>query len=230
MPEQIRCPSCNAALRVPESLLGKNVKCPKCQKAFLAELEEPAELEEIVQEPAPSAARRRPKLPEDAEEEEEFPPEEELEEEEERPRRRKRRRRSTAIAESAVAGPAISLMVVGCLGIIIAIVYLVMLARNVDVAGQQPPRSSDPAFQASYAFGQRIGKVTGLVWGSLGIFWGIFLLIGALRMKQLKNFGLAMTTSILAMLPCNCCFVLGLPFGIWALVALNKPEVKDSFS
>jgi predicted Zn finger-like uncharacterized protein len=36
MPEQIRCPSCNAALRVPDNLLGKNVKCPKCQKTFTA--------------------------------------------------------------------------------------------------------------------------------------------------------------------------------------------------
>jgi hypothetical protein len=65
---------------------------------------------------------------------------------------------------------------------------------------------------------------------ALGIFWGVVLLIGGLRMKRLENFGLAMTACILAILPLNCCCLLGVPFGIWGLVALFKPEVKDAFS
>jgi hypothetical protein len=48
-------------------------------------------------------------------------------------------------------------------------------------------------------------------------------------MKQLKNYGLAMTGSIIAMLPCSVCCLLGLPFGIWSLVVLNNPEVKEAF-
>jgi hypothetical protein len=28
-------------------------------------------------------------------------------------------------------------------------------------------------------------------------------------------------------LPCCCCA--GTPFGIWALIALNQPDVKDAF-
>ena len=35
--------------------------------------------------------------------------------------------------------------------------------------------------------------------------------------------------TIVSMLPCSCCWTLGLPFGIWALVVLNQPEVKDAF-
>jgi hypothetical protein len=39
---------------------------------------------------------------------------------------------------------------------------------------------------------------------------------------------LAMIGAIASVLPCNpCCFV-GLPFGIWALMVLNQPEVKDA--
>jgi hypothetical protein len=49
-------------------------------------------------------------------------------------------------------------------------------------------------------------------------------------MRKLESFGLCMTASILAMIPClSPCCILGLPFGIWALVVLNKPEVKSAF-
>jgi predicted Zn finger-like uncharacterized protein len=225
MPEQVKCPSCSTALRVPDTLLGKNVKCPKCQTTFLAELEELDQPEGIVHEPESSAARRRRPSPPQEEELKEFPDEED--EEEERPRPRGRRRRSTAAARSAVAGPAISLMIVGGIGIVVAIAYLVMQAMNIDLARQQVgPQANDPAFQA----GLRFGKTAAYVGGTAGIFWGIFVLVGAVMMKQLKSYGLAMTTCILAMVPCNCCCVLGLPFGIWGLTALNKPGVKDAFS
>jgi hypothetical protein len=38
--------------------------------------------------------------------------------------------------------------------------------------------------------------------------------------------------SILAMIPCftSCCCLVGLPIGIYALVVLNKPEVKSAFT
>jgi hypothetical protein len=56
-----------------------------------------------------------------------------------------------------------------------------------------------------------------------------FVLFGAIKMLRLQSHGLAMAASIVAMLPCQCCCLLGLPFGIWALVVLNKPEVKSQF-
>jgi predicted Zn finger-like uncharacterized protein len=36
MPETITCPQCSRELRVPESLLGKKVKCPGCGTTFTA--------------------------------------------------------------------------------------------------------------------------------------------------------------------------------------------------
>jgi hypothetical protein len=57
------------------------------------------------------------------------------------------------------------------------------------------------------------------------------ILIGGIKMKQLQGYGLAMAGCILAMLPCgNCLCCIGLPLGIWGLVVLNRPEVKDAFS
>ena len=51
MPEVITCPECAAKLRIKEEMLGKKIKCPKCQKRFVARLEEEvAEPEEIEEE------------------------------------------------------------------------------------------------------------------------------------------------------------------------------------
>jgi hypothetical protein len=56
-------------------------------------------------------------------------------------------------------------------------------------------------------------------------------LIGAAKMQSLRSFEFAFAAAILAMIPClTPCCVLGLPFGIWALVVLNKPEVKSQFT
>jgi hypothetical protein len=63
---------------------------------------------------------------------------------------------------------------------------------------------------------------------SLGI--GVVVLIGALRMKALRGYALAMTATILAMVPClSPCCLLGLPIGIWSLVVLLSADVKSAF-
>jgi predicted Zn finger-like uncharacterized protein len=67
MPIQINCPSCNRALRVPDELLGKNVKCPTCGTTFTASAEGPA--------PAPVAEQPPVRPPAPPDEYEEAPPE-----------------------------------------------------------------------------------------------------------------------------------------------------------
>src|SRR4051794_23945698 len=58
MPVESNCPGCGAKVRVPESLLGKSVKCPKCQSVFTAERPD-AGFEEVPDD-EPRPARRRP--------------------------------------------------------------------------------------------------------------------------------------------------------------------------
>jgi hypothetical protein len=53
MPQIVSCPDCGRKLRVPDHLLGKNVKCPGCGQKFPAEAAEAPE-----EEPAPARARR----------------------------------------------------------------------------------------------------------------------------------------------------------------------------
>jgi hypothetical protein len=71
-----------------------------------------------------------------------------------------------------------------------------------------------------------VGLISNLV--NIGI--GVLILFGGLKMKKLESFGLAVTASVLAILPCTspCCLV-GIPIGIWALVVLFRPEVKSAF-
>ncbi|MHB1423579.1 MAG: MJ0042-type zinc finger domain-containing protein [Gemmataceae bacterium] len=252
MPEQVRCPSCEAALRVPDNLLGKNVKCPKCQTTFVAEMEEQSPPEGIVRQP--KSGVRRPMPPEETEEEDELPPEED----EDRPRRRRRRgRRRSAEAESAVAGPAISLMVMSGIAVALSIFSLIynlfmgglsasLLSRQNSALQQQmpapgpgprgvgmqpvqspttppPPPLSPTAILIIQLFAGIVGNIIGLA------YWSV-VFAGAMKMKSLSSYGFAMTSSIMSMLPCSCCCIVGLPIGIWSLVVLNRPEVKDAFS
>jgi predicted Zn finger-like uncharacterized protein len=76
MPIQVSCPNCNRPLRVPDSLVGRKVKCTHCQTTFTASTgDEPAAPPPLPQEP--------PTLPQ----------EESIRESESRPRPSSRRER-----------------------------------------------------------------------------------------------------------------------------------------
>lgn len=64
----------------------------------------------------------------------------------------------------------------------------------------------------------------------LGIVLSVLILVGATRMRSLSSYEFSMAAAIVAMLPCltPCCLI-GLPIGIWALVVLNRPDVKSQF-
>jgi predicted Zn finger-like uncharacterized protein len=216
----VHCPSCSASVLVPEALLGKKVRCPECSTTFVAEMEDADQPEGIVREPAQRPSRSR--VPED--EDDELPPEEE--EDEDRPRRR-RRRRSSSRAASAVTGPAIGIMVVSGLSIASG---LVDLAFRVLGAGLMMGASSKAGAPAGQAAGQAVGVILGGVFDVLSMILPVVMLLGAVKLKNLQSYGLALTSCILAILPVHCCCILGLPFGIWGLVVLNNPDVKDAFS
>lgn len=58
----------------------------------------------------------------------------------------------------------------------------------------------------------------------------ILVLLGAYQMRRCKSYGMAMTAAVLSVIPCLApCYCIGMPFGIWALVALRKPGVRESF-
>ena len=70
----------------------------------------------------------------------------------------------------------------------------------------------------------------GAAYDLLGIIADIVIILGAVRMKGLQGYGLAVAASVLALLPClSPCCILSMPFGIWALIVLMRPEVKSQF-
>jgi hypothetical protein len=131
-------------------------------------------------------------------------------------------------ALQAVKGPAIALMVTAGLG---AAYYgfsgLFTLFTGGMPFHQEMPANIPPQMQA-FVEGMR-GPLAGVINLAIAVLNG-FVLFGAIKLLRLQNHTLATVASVAAMLPCQCCCLFGLPFGIWALVVLNKPEVKSQFT
>ena len=132
-----------------------------------------------------------------------------------------------ARAEQLVAGPAICLMVTAGLGLLFG---LIGLTSSLFFPGQVPSMPGlDPDvvhFIEKFAYGPiAIGtKIIGIAISAL-------ILVGGIRMQKLTSHGLSLAVAIIAMIPClSPCCLLGIPFGIWALIVLSKPEVKSQFN
>jgi hypothetical protein len=63
----------------------------------------------------------------------------------------------------------------------------------------------------------------------VGLLLNLLMVIGGLKMKSLSGYGLAMTGSIVAIIPCGGCACFAIPIGIWALVVLLNSDVKRAF-
>lgn len=130
-------------------------------------------------------------------------------------------------AGSQVNGPAIGLIVTAVIGFIATVIGTLwnMMAAGAGMGMNQP--GMNPEMER---FVSMFSGTMGIVSGIIGLVVAGLILFGALKMKKLESYGWAMTSSILAMIPCiSPCCLLGLPIGIWALVVLAKPEVKNSF-
>lgn len=122
-----------------------------------------------------------------------------------------------------VTGPAISLIITSAiclLLVLLGIVFDVWLLASGEVAELERNRQIDPATTVQIR----------IAWSVLILIANVVILAGAIAMMRLRNRGLAMTACVLAVIPCvGPCFLLGLPFGIWGLVAMNDPDVRRAF-
>lgn len=137
-----------------------------------------------------------------------------------------------------VKAPAIALKVTAILNILLAIwslVQIMFLRPNMDQLNSALRQIGDAQLQQSVQ--QLLEQWVHMAYGPFGVVNSLFNLlmalliyIGAARMQSLRSYEFALTAAILAMVPClTPCCLLGLPFGIWAVVALGKTGMKSQF-
>jgi hypothetical protein len=220
----INCPSCQRQLLLPEELHGRQVRCPHCEHTYTAQGPEqgvPPPPESIRPAPDPERPWTPPR-----EQEYDRPSRREEEEDDDYEEARWYRREgrySQRDALNAVSGPAIALLVTGWISIVIS-VLLVCLSIATFAAGGAGANKQN--FR-----GGLIEGALGIPMHLFGLVLAILIVFGATKMRRLESYGMAMAASIIAMIPCYgyfCC-ILGVPFGIWSIVVLSKPEVKELF-
>lgn len=248
MPSETSCPVCGRPIRLPDDLLATGGKCPNCQANIASPEPDPPPAPPVtyaIREPdpppleAPQAIREdlqpahvdalSPRLPKPMafdDEEDDDDDDEAMERYEER---RRERQRETVIksARSKVAIPAIGLMVFAgfaLLGVVVATgIALWML---VDPSAGGPGNEIFAAISGGFAVAE--------------LFFGIMVLVGALRMKKMRSYGLAIAASIFAILNGLGACVFGAPgillaatgliFGIWGIIVLCLPDVRLAFA
>lgn len=122
-------------------------------------------------------------------------------------------------AASEVAGPAIALIVLGSLNVVLWVLATLGNLARVGVGFGIMPMAPVAV----------VGGMN-LIFGVAFLVMSILVIVGAIKMKNLQNYGFAMAASIIAMTPCiwPCC-ILGLPFGIWSVVVLSNDQVRTAF-
>ncbi|AMV26808.1 hypothetical protein VT84_20580 [Gemmata sp. SH-PL17] len=139
-----------------------------------------------------------------------------------KPPRRERRERpdddgfiDVELARRAVAAPAVALLVGWCFLSLIALAFLAIAVWTLAVPeALSPGAKKEQPIMLALGFGYPLATAVGLY--------------GAWRMRQLRAYPWAMASAILMMLALSCGFI-GIVLGIWALTALNRPEVRRAF-
>jgi hypothetical protein len=125
------------------------------------------------------------------------------------------------VARRALQWPISVLETAGILCLVISITILV-------TSGHSTPSPDEVSKDESLAY--ESGRlIVVLVIPVLGLFWSGLVLAGARKMRKLRNYQFVVWTAIVAIIPVTVCFWLGTPGGIWALVRLRQPTVRDAF-
>ncbi|MHC4560575.1 MAG: protein kinase domain-containing protein [Planctomycetota bacterium] len=78
--------------------------------------------------------------------------------------------------------------------------------------------------------GSGIPGIFGILIVAAGALPGIMTIMGGVNMLKVRSYSLSVTGAIIALLPFAPGFIVGLPFGIWSLVVLFRPDVRAAFA
>lgn len=208
MPWEFHCQFCGSRLRVPENTAGKRTRCPSCGA------EQAIPQPDTMEFARPAAASSPPFAPAlgSGSDYEVSPLESPLASPYQAPRAAAVGSLGSAAARDRIRAPAIAIIVLSsvCLGLLVLALLLFALAA---VMGNDLE-----------------GAVLQLLLCVVQFVVSVVMLVGAINMLKLRSRGTAMAGAILGMIPgISPCCVLGLPFGIWAISAMNDPEVARAF-
>jgi len=128
------------------------------------------------------------------------------------------------LASSLVKAPAICLMVVA--GISIACLCLTI---PFDIYLLASGRAEE--MDRGDAINPVLTIIVRTIWGLVILAASGYVFWGALQMKQLRSYQAAWAAAIVATIPCvGPCCLLAIPFGVWSIIVLGKPEVKSAFT
>lgn len=132
-------------------------------------------------------------------------------------------------ARDAVNLPAIMVMISGILASLYSLFMLV--AGKAINASVMNSFANDPRFADVMRNAQaNQGGASSYIWPIFTLLLAGLTIAGAVKMRNLQSYGLAVTGSVVSMIlfPACCCF--GIPVAIWSIVVLMKPEVKSQFT
>jgi hypothetical protein len=130
-------------------------------------------------------------------------------------------------ARSMMQVPGILVALAGGLG---TALFAVNILMRLFGAGMAPPGGGTVPPEFEWVFDFMAGGA-GAVLDLIRLGLNIAVLIGGLQMLRLQRYSFCIGAAIIAVLPClSPCCCIGIPGGIWALVILAKPEVRNVFS
>jgi hypothetical protein len=144
-------------------------------------------------------------------------------------------------ARRRVQTPATIMLVFGLISVFLAVISLALDLVSpdtthrpiydwmADMQKNQPANQRQP--MPPYEEWLKQQQIQGIASAAVSLICSFLIVLGAGKMKQLRGYGLAVTASVLSMIPCtNSCCCLATPFGIWALVVLLNSDVKLAFT
>jgi hypothetical protein len=220
----VQCPACREQVSIDPADFGYPVACPLCGASFTPRrpgsslTAEDDDNSPYGVKPEESRRRYRPRF--DEEGDEDF----------DRPRSHRRQLRQPVDQEEAerqVAGPARGLILTGWIGA----VFFLLFGLTLIGGGIAALDAADPDLREMGGIILAYGIVSFL----FGTPYAIVLAIGGQKLKQLSSKGWAYTAAIMGIVTIGLCGPLfpftwaAFPIGLWAIFALNKPDVKAVF-
>jgi tRNA A-37 threonylcarbamoyl transferase component Bud32 len=125
----------------------------------------------------------------------------------------------TSAPNSKIVAPGVAMMVAGLLKISSALVGL-LFVTGLGI----PDFIHIPGLNAGIFHGLRALPSYSLVLTRIAP--GALILVGAFQMINLRSYAWSLTAAILSLISCS---LISFPIGIWALVVLSQPDVKEAF-